>query len=122
MGRLDLLVNKTSWTGLATTPVVGHDRRRMDRVMNVTLTSVMRATLAALALFRDADQCGVIVNKRQRALAGGPTLPVATTRPAKAGVYGVDPVAGATEPSSMASHQTQFPSLARHKSGEDQLF
>ena len=33
-----------------------------DRVLNVTLTSVMRATRAALRYFRDADHGGVIVN------------------------------------------------------------
>src|SRR3954447_3853192 len=33
-----------------------------DRVLNVTLTSVMRATRAALRYFRDAGHGGVIVN------------------------------------------------------------
>jgi 3-oxoacyl-[acyl-carrier protein] reductase len=33
-----------------------------DRVLNVTLTSVMRATRAALRYFRDAGHGGVVVN------------------------------------------------------------
>ena len=44
------------------TPVVDMTDDEWDRVLNVTLTSVMRATRAALRYFRDAGHGGVIVN------------------------------------------------------------
>ena len=60
MGRLDVLVNNAGLGG--ETPVVDMTDEEWDRVLNVTLTSVMRATRAALRYFRDADHGGVIVN------------------------------------------------------------
>ena len=60
MGRLDVLVNNAGLGGQ--TPVVDMTDDEWDRVLNVTLTSVMRATRAALRYFRDADHGGVIVN------------------------------------------------------------
>ena len=60
MGRLDVLVNNAGLGG--TTPVVDMTDEEWDRVLNVTLTSTMRATRAALRYFRDADHGGVIVN------------------------------------------------------------
>jgi 3-oxoacyl-[acyl-carrier protein] reductase len=60
MGRLDVLVNNAGLGGQ--TPVVDMTDEEWDRVMNVTLTSVMRVTRAALRYFRDADHGGVIVN------------------------------------------------------------
>jgi 3-oxoacyl-[acyl-carrier protein] reductase len=59
-GRLDVLVNNAGLGGQ--TPVVEMTDEEWDRVLNVTLTSVMRATRAALGYFRDADHGGVIVN------------------------------------------------------------
>lgn len=59
-GRLDVLVNNAGLGG--TTPVVDMTDDEWDRVLNVTLTSVMRATRAALRYFRDVDHGGVIVN------------------------------------------------------------
>ena len=59
-GRLDVLVNNAGSGGQ--TPVVDMTDEEWDRVLNVTLTSVMRATRAALGYFRDADHGGVIVN------------------------------------------------------------
>ncbi|BBZ64176.1 (5R,7aS)-5-hydroxy-7a-methyl-1-oxo-2,3,5,6,7,7a-hexahydro-1H-indene-carboxyl-CoA reductase [Mycolicibacterium monacense] len=59
-GRLDVLVNNAGLGGQ--TPVVDMTDDEWDRVMNVTLTSVMRATRAALRYFRDAEHGGVIVN------------------------------------------------------------
>ena len=60
MGRLDVLVNNAGLGGQ--TPVVDMTDEEWDRVLNVTLTSVMRATRAALGYFRDAGHGGVIVN------------------------------------------------------------
>jgi 3-oxoacyl-[acyl-carrier protein] reductase len=60
MGRLDVLVNNAGLGG--ETPVVDMTDDEWDRVLNVTLTSVMRATRAALRYFRDAGHGGVIVN------------------------------------------------------------
>jgi 3-oxoacyl-[acyl-carrier protein] reductase len=59
-GRLDVLVNNAGLGG--TTPIVDMTDDEWDRVLNVTLTSVMRATRAALRYFRDVDHGGVIVN------------------------------------------------------------
>lgn len=59
-GRLDVLVNNAGLGGQ--TPVIDMTDDEWDRVVNVTLTSVMRATRAALRYFRDVDHGGVIVN------------------------------------------------------------
>lgn len=59
-GRLDVLVNNAGLGGQ--TPVVDMTDDEWDRVLNVTLTSVMRATRAALRYFRGVDHGGVIVN------------------------------------------------------------
>jgi 3-oxoacyl-[acyl-carrier protein] reductase len=60
MGRLDVLVNNAGLGGQ--TPVVDMTDDEWDRVLNVTLTSVMRATRAALRYFREVGHGGVIVN------------------------------------------------------------
>src|ERR1700753_2590661 len=60
MGRVDVLVNNAGLGGQ--TPVVDMTDEEWDRVLDVTLTSVFRATRAALRYFRDADHGGVIVN------------------------------------------------------------
>jgi 3-oxoacyl-[acyl-carrier protein] reductase len=59
-GRLDVLVNNAGLGGQ--TPVIDMTDDEWDRVLNVTLTSVMRATRAALRYFRDVPHGGVIVN------------------------------------------------------------
>lgn len=59
-GRLDVLVNNAGLGGQ--TPVIDMTDDEWDRVVNVTLTSVMRATRAALRYFRDVEHGGVIVN------------------------------------------------------------
>ena len=59
-GRLDVLVNNAGLGGQ--TPVIDMADDEWDRVLNVTLTSVMRATRAALTYFRDAGHGGAIVN------------------------------------------------------------
>ena len=60
MGRLDVLVNNAGLGGQ--TPVVDMTDDEWDRVLNVTLTSTMRATRSALQYFRAAPHGGVIVN------------------------------------------------------------
>lgn len=59
-GRLDVLVNNAGLGGQ--TPVMDMTDDEWDRVLNVTLTSVMRATRAALRYFREAGHGGAIVN------------------------------------------------------------
>ncbi len=59
-GRLDVLVNNAGLGGQ--TPVIDMTDDEWDRVLTVTLTSVMRATRAALCYFRDAGHGGAIVN------------------------------------------------------------
>ena len=60
MGRIDVLVNNAGLGGQ--TPVVDMTDDEWDRVLNVTLNSVFRATRAALRYFREARHGGVIVN------------------------------------------------------------
>ena len=60
LGRLDVLVNNAGLGGQ--TPVIDMTDEEWDRVLTVTLTSVMRATRAALSYFRDAGHGGAIVN------------------------------------------------------------
>lgn len=60
LGRLDVLVNNAGLGGQ--TAVVDMTDEEWDRVLNVTLTSVLRATRAALNYFRDAGHGGSIVN------------------------------------------------------------
>ncbi|MCV7356160.1 (5R,7aS)-5-hydroxy-7a-methyl-1-oxo-2,3,5,6,7,7a-hexahydro-1H-indene-carboxyl-CoA reductase [Mycolicibacterium fluoranthenivorans] len=59
-GRIDVLVNNAGLGGQ--TPVIEMTDDEWDRVLNVTLTSVMRATRAALRYFREVEHGGVIVN------------------------------------------------------------
>ncbi|SCX06851.1 (5R,7aS)-5-hydroxy-7a-methyl-1-oxo-2,3,5,6,7,7a-hexahydro-1H-indene-carboxyl-CoA reductase [Mycolicibacterium fluoranthenivorans] len=59
-GRIDVLVNNAGLGGQ--TPVIDMTDDEWDRVLNVTLTSVMRATRAALRYFRGVEHGGVIVN------------------------------------------------------------
>lgn len=60
LGRLDVLVNNAGLGGQ--TPVIEMTDDEWDRVLNVTLTSVMRSTRAALEYFREAGHGGAIVN------------------------------------------------------------
>lgn len=59
-GRLDVLVNNAGLGGQA--PVIDMTDEEWDRVLEVTLTSVMRATRAALRYFREAGHGGAIIN------------------------------------------------------------
>jgi len=60
LGRIDVLVNNAGLGGQ--TAVADMSDEDWDRVLDVTLTSVFRATRAALRYFRDAPHGGVIVN------------------------------------------------------------
>src|SRR5246500_3466686 len=60
MGRIDVLVNNAGLGGQ--TPVADMTDEEWDKVLDVTLTSVFRATRAALRSFRAAPHGGVIVN------------------------------------------------------------
>src|ERR1700747_632016 len=60
MGRIDVLVNNAGLGGQ--TPVADMTDEEWDRVPDVTMTSVFRATRAALRSCRDSDHGGVIVN------------------------------------------------------------
>lgn len=60
LGRVDVLVNNAGLGGQ--TPIVDMTDEEWDRVLDVTLTSVFRATRAALRYFRAAGHGGVIVN------------------------------------------------------------
>lgn len=77
LGRLDVLVNNAGLGGQ--TPVVDMTDDEWDRVLDVTLTSVFRATRAALRYFREAKHGGVIVNNAS-VLAGGRSTRSRTTR------------------------------------------
>lgn len=60
LDRIDVLINNAGLGGQ--TPVIDMTDEDWDRVLDVTLTSVMRATRAALRYFRDAGHGGAIVN------------------------------------------------------------
>ncbi len=60
LDRIDVLVNNAGLGG--STPVVDMTDEEWDRVLDVTLTSVMRATRAALRYFQEAGHGGAIVN------------------------------------------------------------
>ena len=77
LGRLDVLVNNA---GLGADPVIDMTDEEWDRVLNVTLTSVMRATRAALTYFRGAGHGGAIVNNAS-VLGWRPSTPSPTTQP-----------------------------------------
>ena len=91
-----------------------------DRVLNVTLTSVMRATRAALRYFREADHGGVIVNNAS-VLGWRAQHSQSHYAAAKAGAMALTRCS-AIEPSSSASASTRSPRASPGtSSSEDQL-
>ncbi len=75
MGRIDVLVNNAGLGGQ--TPVVDMTDDEWDRVLDVTLTSVFRATRAALRYFREREAWRGHRQQRQRSGLAGPAFAVA---------------------------------------------
>ena len=119
MGRLDVLVNNAGLGGQ--TPVVDMTDEEWDRVLNVTLTSVMRATRAALRYFRDAGPRRRHRQQRQRAGLAGAAFAVALRR-GQGGRDGADPV---QRNRSRRARRADQRGVAEHRAaqvpGEDEL-
>ena len=109
----------TSWSttpGLGgQTPVVDMTDDEWDRVLNVTLTSTMRATRAALRYFRDAVPRRRHRQQRQRAGLARAALAVAL-RGGQGRRDGADPLQRNRSRRATACGSTRCrPSIARHK-------
>ena len=88
-GRLDVLVNNAGLGGQ--TPVIDMTDEEWDRVLNVTLTSVMRATRAALGYFSEAAHGGAIINNGRNAYSWGAQAASVTNSDTKQfGEYQID--------------------------------
>lgn len=111
-GRLDVLVNNAGLGGQ--TPVVDMSDDEWDRVLNVTLTSVMRATRAALRYFRDAPHGGVIVNNAS-VLGWRAQHSQSHYAAAKAGVMALTRCAAVEAVEFGVRINAVSPSIARHK-------
>ena len=85
-----------------------------DRVVNVTLTSVMRATRAALRYFRDAGHGGVIVNNAS-VLAWRAQHSQSHYAAAKAGVMALTRCSAIEAVEYGVRINAVSPSIARHK-------
>jgi 3-oxoacyl-[acyl-carrier protein] reductase len=112
LGRLDVLVNNAGLGG--ETPVADMTDEQWDRVLDVTLNSVFRATRAALRYFRDAGHGGVIVNNASvlgwRAQHGQ-----AHYAAAKAGVMALTRCSAVEAVEYGVRINAVAPSIARHK-------
>ena len=113
MGRLDVLVNNAGLGGQ--TPVIDMTDDEWDRVLNVTLTSVMRATRAALRYFRDAGHGGVIVNNAS-VLGWRAQHSQSHYAAAKAGVMALTRCSAIEAVESGVRINAVSPSIARHNS------
>ncbi|GAA1686928.1 short chain dehydrogenase [Mycolicibacterium murale] len=111
-GRLDVLVNNAGLGGQ--TPVVDMTDDEWDRVLDVTLTSVMRATRAALRYFRGADHGGVIVNNAS-VLGWRAQHSQAHYAAAKAGVMALTRCSAIEAVEFGVRINAVSPSIARHK-------
>ncbi len=112
MGRLDVLVNNAGLGGQ--TPIVGMTDDEWDRVLNVTLTSTMRATRAALRYFRDAPHGGAIVNNAS-VLGWRAQHSQAHYAAAKAGVMALTRCSAVEAVEYGVRINAVSPSIARHK-------
>src|ERR1700743_1068008 len=112
LGRLDVLVNNAGLGGQ--TPVVDMTDDEWDRVLNVTLTSVLRTTRAALRYFRDADHGGVIVNNAS-VLGWRAQTPQSHSAAAKAGVMALTRCSAIEAVEYGVRVNAVSPSIARHK-------
>src|ERR1700751_1011128 len=112
MGRIDVLVNKAGLGGQ--TPVADMTDEEWDRVLDVTLTSVFRATRAALRYFRDADHGGAIVNKA-RVLGWGAQETQSHYAAAKAGVMALTRCSAIEAVDYGVRINAVSPSIARHR-------
>jgi 3-oxoacyl-[acyl-carrier protein] reductase len=111
-GRLDVLVNNAGLGGQ--TPVVDMTDDEWDRVLDVTLTSVMRATRAALRYFRGVDHGGVIVNNAS-VLGWRAQHSQAHYAAAKAGVMALTRCSAIEAVEFGVRINAVSPSIARHK-------
>jgi 3-oxoacyl-[acyl-carrier protein] reductase len=112
MGRMDVLVNNAGLGGQ--TPVVDMTDEEWDRVLDVTLTSVFRATRAALRYFREADHGGVIVNNAS-VLGWRAQHSQAHYAAAKAGVMALTRCSAIEAVDYGVRINAVSPSIARHK-------
>ncbi|GFG74236.1 (5R,7aS)-5-hydroxy-7a-methyl-1-oxo-2,3,5,6,7,7a-hexahydro-1H-indene-carboxyl-CoA reductase [Mycobacterium botniense] len=112
MGRIDVLVNNAGLGGQ--TPVVEMTDEEWDRVLDVTLTSVMRATRAALRYFRAAGHGGVIVNNAS-VLGWRAQHSQAHYAAAKAGVMALTRCSAVEAVEYGVRINAVSPSIARHK-------
>ena len=118
-GRLDVLVNNAGLGGQ--TPVIDMTDEEWDRVLNVTLTSVMRATRAALTYFRGAGHGGAIVNNAS-VLGWRAQHSQSHYAAAKAGVMALTRCSAIEAVEFGVRINAVSPSIARHRFlGEDQL-
>ena len=112
MGRLDVLVNNAGLGG--ETPVADMTDEEWDRVLDVTLNSVFRATRAGLRYFREAGRPGAIVNNASvlgwRAQHGQ-----AHYAAAKAGVMALTRCSAIEAVEHGVRINAVAPSIARHK-------
>ncbi|MFV8319303.1 (5R,7aS)-5-hydroxy-7a-methyl-1-oxo-2,3,5,6,7,7a-hexahydro-1H-indene-carboxyl-CoA reductase [Mycobacterium sp. 23] len=111
-GRLDVLVNNAGLGGQ--TPVADMTDEEWDRVLDVSLTSVFRATRAALRYFRDAPHGGVIVNNAS-VLGWRAQHSQSHYAAAKAGVMALTRCSAIEAAEYGVRINAVSPSLARHK-------
>jgi 3-oxoacyl-[acyl-carrier protein] reductase len=112
MGRIDVLVNNAGLGGQ--TAVADMTDDEWDRVLNVTLTSVFRATRAALRYFRNAPHGGVIVNNAS-VLGWRAQHSQAHYAAAKAGVMALTRCSAIEAAEYGVRINAVSPSIARHK-------
>ncbi len=112
LGRIDVLVNNAGLGGQ--TPVADMTDDEWDRVLDVTLTSVFRATRAALRYFREASHGGVIVNNAS-VLGWRAQHSQAHYAAAKAGVMALTRCSAIEAAEYGVRINAVSPSIARHK-------